>query len=78
MLHGASGIGDADIRQAISMGITKINIHTELGEAGMGAIMANAAREAPVNYLALQREVRVAIRGRAEDKIRLFGSEGRA
>lgn len=78
VLHGASGIGDADIRRAISMGITKINIHTELGEAGMGAIMANAAREAPVNYLALQREVRTAIKGRAEEKIRLFGSAGRA
>lgn len=78
VLHGASGIGDADIREAISMGITKINIHTELGEAGMVAIRENERRSRPVNYLALQREVRVAIAERAAGKIRLFGSEGKA
>ncbi|MFR3751950.1 MAG: class II fructose-bisphosphate aldolase [Enterocloster sp.] len=40
VLHGASGIGDEDIRHAISLGITKINIHTELCEAAMSAIEA--------------------------------------
>lgn len=78
VLHGASGIGDEDIRRAISMGITKINIHTELGEAGMAAIMENSRLEEPKNYLALQREVRAAICGRAGEKIRLFGSDGKA
>lgn len=36
VLHGASGISDADIKQAISLGISKINIHTELcrGDGG--------------------------------------------
>ena len=36
VLHGASGIGDEDIKTAISCGIAKINIHTELCDAAMG------------------------------------------
>jgi ketose-bisphosphate aldolase len=75
VLHGASGIGDADVRRAISLGCTKINIHTELGQAGMIAIVENCHG---MNYLALQQEVRKAIKARAAEKIRLFGSEGKA
>ena len=75
VLHGASGIGDADVRRAISLGCTKINIHTELGQAAMIAIEANGGR---LNYLGLQQEVRKAVKGRALEKIRLFGSEGKA
>lgn len=76
VLHGASGIGDEDVKRAISLGITKINIHTELCEAAMIAIEANESRRQP--YLALQREVRKEIAKRAMEKIVLFGSEGKA
>ncbi len=75
VLHGASGIGDADVRKAISLGCTKINIHTELGQAAMIAIGDNAGK---LNYLALQQEIRKAIKGRAMEKIHLFGSDGKA
>jgi ketose-bisphosphate aldolase len=74
VLHGASGIGDEDIKKAISLGIAKINIHTELCQAAMEAV--NAHKDEP--FLAMQREVRKAIKERAMYKIRLFGDEGRA
>ena len=74
VLHGASGIGDEDIKKAISLGISKINIHTELCQAAMEAI--NLHKDKP--YLALQREVRKAIKERAMSKIVLFGTNGRA
>ena len=74
VLHGASGIGDEDIKKAISLGISKINIHTELCQAAMEAI--NAHKDEP--YLAVQREVRKAIKERAMYKIKLFGDDGRA
>lgn len=76
VLHGASGISDADIREAISLGITKINIHTELCDAAMIAINSNYEKKQ--SYLALNQEVRLEIKKRAMEKIRLFGSEGRA
>lgn len=75
VLHGASGIGDEDIRHAIDLGITKINIHTELCEAAMDAIHACAPDE---RYQGLNIKVRDAVQARAEEKIRLFGSNGKA
>lgn len=75
VLHGASGIGDGDIRHAIDLGITKINIHTELCEAAMDAIHACPPDE---RYQGLNIKVRDAVQARAEEKIRLFGSNGKA
>ena len=75
VLHGVSGIGDEDIRHAIDLGITKINIHTELCEAAMNAIHACPPDE---RYQGLNIKVRDAVQARAEEKIRLFGSNGKA
>lgn len=74
VLHGASGIGDEDIRKAISLGITKVNIHTELCQAAMVAVVANQNEP----FLKLEREVREAVKQRALQKIRLFGTDGKA
>ena len=61
VLHGASGISDADIKTAISLGIAKINIHTELCQAAMVAVKEN--QDQP--FLHLEREVRKAVKERA-------------
>ncbi|MDO4328495.1 MAG: ketose-bisphosphate aldolase [Lachnospiraceae bacterium] len=74
VLHGASGIGDDDIRTAISLGITKINIHTELCQAAMTAV----AEHVNDSFLEMQRYVRQAIKQRAMEKILLFGTDGKA
>ncbi|MGL5436204.1 MAG: class II fructose-bisphosphate aldolase [Lachnospiraceae bacterium] len=76
VLHGASGISDEDVRKSIGMGITKVNIHTELCEAALIAIDANYEKKA--SYLALNQEVRAEVKKRAMEKIRLFGSDGKA
>jgi tagatose 1,6-diphosphate aldolase GatY/KbaY len=36
-LHGASGLPDADVRRAISLGVAKVNVNTELREAYLAA-----------------------------------------
>lgn len=74
VLHGASGIGDEDIKKAISLGVAKINIHTELTLAALDAIKENINEP----YLAMQRKVREAVKERAMYKIKLFGDDGRA
>lgn len=74
VLHGASGIGDEDVRKCIDLGITKINIHTELCQAAMIAVVANQKE----TFLKLQQEVRKAVAKRAMEKIKLFGSYGKA
>ena len=75
VLHGASGIPDDDISHAIDLGITKINIHTELCEAAMSAIDAKRPDEL---YLELNQDVRAAVKKRTEEKIMLFRSNGKA
>ena len=45
-LHGASGLPDADVRRAVSLGIAKININTELRAAYFGALGAGAGERA--------------------------------
>ena len=74
VLHGASGISDADIKHAISLGISKINIHTELCQAAMAAVQENHNQP----FLHVEREVRKAVKARALEKIKLFGSDGKA
>lgn len=74
VLHGASGIGDDDIRTAISLGITKINIHTELCLAAMDAV----AEHGNDSFLELERFIRQAVKKRAIEKILLFGTDGKA
>ena len=74
VLHGASGIGDEDIKKAISLGISKINIHTELCQAAMQAIVKNQDK----SFLELERAVRQAVKERAMEKIILFGTDKKA
>lgn len=74
VLHGASGISDEDVRKAISLGITKVNIHTELCQAAMEAIRENTEN----TFLELERAVRQAVKQRAMEKIKLFGTDGKA
>lgn len=79
VLHGASGIGEEDIRRSIEIGITKINIDTEIREAfrnGVRDFLAvNPDQIDPRKILA------PAIDNMYETvkrKIKLFGSEGKA
>lgn len=74
VLHGASGIGDDDIRTAISLGIAKINIHTELCDAAMDAIRKTIDKP----FLEVERAVRAAVKERALYKIELFGDTDKA
>lgn len=74
VLHGASGIPDKDIKTSISLGISKINIHTELCLAAMSAIQANTN----TTFLELERKVRQAVKQRALEKIVLFGTDGKS
>ncbi|MGM0241013.1 class II fructose-bisphosphate aldolase [Enterococcus sp. AZ103] len=73
VLHGASCIGDEDIKKAISLGVSKINIHTELCLAAMDAVRENTDK----SFLELERAVRGAVKQRAKEKILLFGTDGK-
>jgi fructose-bisphosphate aldolase class II len=75
VLHGSSGVPDAAIRRAISLGVRKINIDTNLREAftyGLREYLNNNPKEIdPRKFL---KPAKDQMRSVIREKIRLFGS----
>ncbi len=78
VLHGSSGVPDEAIRQAISLGVCKVNIDTNIREAFVGEmrkVMADKPAEIdPRQILGPARQATIEI---IREKMRLFGSSGR-
>ena len=79
VLHGSSGVPDDTLREAIAHGVRKINIDTNIREHFMAAAKAALAEDPgmldPRKMLAPAREAAIEI---IREKIRVFGSNGRA
>lgn len=79
VLHGSSGVPDEAIQEAIRLGVRKVNIDTNIREAFTGAcrqvLEKNAKEIDPRKVLAPAREATTQI---IREKIRVFGSSGRA
>lgn len=76
VLHGGSGLSDDDFRNTVREGIAKVNIFTDLCNAGNAAMKEGT--EKGLSYLEI-RDMKVqAIKEVVKNKIRLFGSENKA
>ena len=76
VLHGGSGLSDDDFRNTVREGIAKVNIFTDLCNAGIAAMKEGT--EKGLSYLEI-RDMKVqAIKEVVKNKIRLFGSENKA
>ncbi|NLA27767.1 MAG: class II fructose-1,6-bisphosphate aldolase [Firmicutes bacterium] len=79
VLHGSSGVPDESIRKAVSLGVQKINIDTNIREVFVGTIRKYLSEHPdeidPRNVLKPAREAATAI---IREKIRLFGSSNKA
>ena len=88
VLHGGSGIPDEQIKEAIKLGVAKVNVNTECQSA-----FANATRKFARDYEANEAEYDKkklfdprkfladgvkAIQASVEERIDVFGSEGKA
>jgi fructose-bisphosphate aldolase class II len=78
VIHGGTGLSDAQFRQLVENGVTKINYYTALADAAGARIRANAQADARGGYTALTRGVAAAIAEECERCIRLWGGAGRA
>jgi len=72
VLHGGSGLSDDDFTRAIQNGIRKVNICTELCVAAQGAWARSTGFEAGLI------DAKNAVKEVARQRMRLFGSSGRA
>lgn len=77
VLHGGSGLSDDDFRIAVSRGIHKVNIFTDIDKAGKAGIEAGLAAGAKTMMGLIPYEID-AMKKVVAEKIRLFGSEGKA
>ena len=77
VLHGGSGLSDNDFRLAVRKGICKINIFTDLDKAGKAGAEEglNAGMKTVMGLIPYEIEAMKAV---VREKIRLFGSEGKA
>lgn len=78
VLHGASGLPDSEIKEAIANGICNIHINTELRLAYHGTLESELARNdestTPYKFLAPSFE---AMKKLVKEKLELFGSVGK-
>lgn len=79
VLHGASGVPDDGLRDAIACGINKVNLATDLkipmARAIRDIFMADPDEDDPRKYLGAARE---AVEAVVRDKIRVIGCNGKA
>lgn len=79
VLHGGSGVPDADIRQAVAAGVGKINVNTENQVACTQAVRDVLNKDAkvydPRKYLVPARKAMIEV---VRSKIQLFGSSNKA
>ncbi|MEO1287086.1 MAG: class II fructose-bisphosphate aldolase [Chloroflexota bacterium] len=73
VLHGASGLDDAHIKQAIAHGICKFNVNTEVRNA-----FVDTLRSAQGDLLAMMQASEQAMIAVISEKMDLFGSAGKA
>lgn len=76
-LHGGSGIFDDDVKQAIQLGIAKVNVNSELRVAFKMTLqeVLNASNEIAV-YKIMEKPI-AAVQKVVEQKIKLFGCSGK-
>ncbi len=77
VLHGGSGLSDDDFRTAVTRGIHKVNIFTDIDKAGKAGVEAGIAAGEKTMMGLIPYEIN-AMKKVVAEKIRLFGSEGKA
>lgn len=79
VLHGASGVPEADVKKAVSLGINKVNVNTDFQQAFTGKIREIFAEDSgvydPRKYCGPGRK---AIKDKVIEKITFLGSNGKA
>ena len=77
VLHGGSGLADSDFKKAVKLGISKINIFTDIDKAGKRGIERGLKAGAGTMMELMPYETEE-MKKVVEEKITLFGSKGKA
>lgn len=79
VMHGGSGVPDDQVQKAISLGIAKINVDTELRQSFTLGVQ-DYWKEKPQDFVLADSlgAGELAMKEKVKEKIRLFGSSGKA
>lgn len=78
VLHGGTGVPHADVKKAISLGVSKVNIATEWRRASIDYLRGHLADPTQNDFFAIIQGIRATIGTIVKEKIELFGSAGKA
>jgi fructose-bisphosphate aldolase class II len=78
VLHGGSGVSDDDFREAITCGISKVNIYTHLADAALEAARTQLADPDLKHFFQLQYATGQAMKQVVQHYMDVFGSSGKA
>ncbi len=78
VLHGASGLPEAQVKESIRLGVCKFNVNTEVRGAYLDSLRASLAASKPPDLVDLMQAAIQSMQAVIVSKIRLFGSQGRA
>lgn len=78
VLHGASGLPADMVQQAIALGVRKFNVNTEVREAYVQTLRERFHAPKAPDLLELMQHAEAAMQEVVTEKLRLFGSLGRA
>lgn len=76
VLHGASGLPAAMVRQAIALGVRKFNVNTEVREAYVEALRGALQAPGSPDLVDLMRQAEAKMQAVVATKLQLFGSVG--
>lgn len=76
VLHGASGVPEAMVQQAITLGVRKFNVNTEVREAYVTALRTRLAAPGTPDILVLMQQAEAAMQEVVAAKLQLFRSIG--
>jgi len=80
VLHGGSGISDDDFRRAVNCGIAKVNFYTEMARKALieSEKYISGLKSYYGTFDDLNLVIRESVRQSVEERISVFGSEGKA
>lgn len=76
VLHGGSGLSDQDFQRAVKLGVSKVNIFTDIDKAGKRGVEAGIAAGEKTMMGLIPYEI-AEMKKVVREKILLFGSNGR-
>jgi fructose-bisphosphate aldolase class II len=79
VMHGGSGVPAEDVRAGIQVGIRKVNIDTELRESFLGEVRKQLNQKPnEIDPRKILGPAKAVLKERLKEKMRLFGSVGKA